>query len=64
MPQNILQQDNTMYRQSRHTITSRVDTLISASSKDHVMKEYHVMCLDFCMYSTLHSVKYGEILLS
>jgi len=39
-------------------ITSRVATLISASSKDHVM------CLVFCMYSTLYSVQYGEILFS
>jgi len=45
-------------------ITSRVATLISASSKDHVTIEYHVMCLVFCMYSTLYSVQYGEILLS
>jgi len=42
-------------------ITSRAATLISASSKDHVMIEYHVMCLVFCMYSTLYSVQYGEI---
>jgi len=35
-----------------------------ASSKDHVTIEYHVMCLVFCMYSTLYSVQYGEILLS
>ena len=41
-------------------ITSRVATL----SKDHVTIEYHVMCLVFCMYSTLYSVQYGEILLS
>ena len=33
-------------------IMSRVATLISASSKDHVTIEYHVMCLVFCMYST------------
>jgi len=45
-------------------ITSRVATLISASSKVHVTIEYHVMCLVFCMYSTLFSVQYGEILLS
>jgi len=45
-------------------ITSRVATLISASSKDHVTIEYHVLCLVFCMYSTLYSVQYGEILLS
>jgi len=45
-------------------ITSRVATLISASSKDHVTIEYHVMCLVFCMYSMLYSVQYGEILLS
>jgi len=45
-------------------ITSRVATLISASSKVHVTIEYHVMCLVFCMYSTLYSVQYGEILLS
>ena len=45
-------------------ITSRVATLISASSKVHVTIEYHVMCLLFCMYSTLYSVQYGEILLS
>jgi len=44
-------------------ITSRVATLISASSKNHVTIEYHVMCLVFCMYSTLYSVQYGEILL-
>ena len=31
-------------------ITSRVATLISASSKDHVTIEYHVMCLVFCNY--------------
>ena len=45
-------------------ITSRVAALISASSKDHVTIEYHVMCLVFCMYSMLYSVQYGEILLS
>jgi len=45
-------------------ITSRVATLISASSKVHVTIEYHVMCLVLCMYSTLYSVQYGEILLS
>ena len=45
-------------------ITSRVATFISASSKVHVTIEYHVMCLVFCMYSTLYSVQYGEILLS
>jgi len=51
-------------------ITSRVATLISSSSKDHVTIEYHMMCLVFCMYlyiyiySTLYSVQYGEILLS
>ena len=45
-------------------ITSRVATLISASSKDHVTTEYHVMCLVFCMVSTLYSVQYGDILLS
>ena len=46
-------------------ITSRVSTtLISASSKVHVTIEYHVMCLVFCMYSTLYSVQYGEISLS
>jgi len=45
-------------------ITSRVATLISASSKVHVTIEYHVMYLVFCMYSTLYSVQYGEILLS
>jgi len=45
-------------------ITSRVATLISASSKVHVTIEYHVMCFVFCMYSTLYSVQYGEILLS
>ena len=45
-------------------ITSRFATLISASSKVHVAIEYHVMCLVFCMYSTLYSVQYGEILLS
>ena len=33
-------------------------------SKVHVAIEYHVMCLVFCMYSTLYSVQYGEILLS
>jgi len=44
-------------------ITSRVATLISASSKVHVTIEYHVVCLVFCMYSTLYSVQYGEILL-
>ena len=44
-------------------ITSRVATLISASSKGHVTIKYHVMCLVFCMYSTLNSVQYGEILL-
>ena len=42
-------------------ITSRVATLISVSSKDHVTIEYHVMCLVFCM---LYSVQYGEILIS
>jgi len=46
------------------SITSRVATLISASSKVLVTIEYHVMCLVFCMYSTLYSVQYGEILLS
>jgi len=45
-------------------ITLRVATLIYASSKDHVTIEYHVMCLVFCMYSTLYSVQYGDILLS
>ena len=45
-------------------IMSRVATLISASSKDHMTLEYHVMCLVFCVYSTLYSVQYGEILLS
>jgi len=45
-------------------ITSHVATLISASSKDHVTIEYHVMCLVFCVYSTLYSVQYGEVLLS
>ena len=45
-------------------ITSRVATLISAASKDHVTIEYHVICLVFCMYSTLYSVQYGETLLS
>ena len=45
-------------------ITSRVATLITASSKDHVTIENHVMCLVLCMYSTLDSVQYGEILLS
>jgi len=45
-------------------ITSRVATLISASSKDHVTIAYYVMCLVFCMYSMLYSVQYGEILLS
>ena len=45
-------------------ITSRVATLISAPSKVHVAIEYHVMCLVLCMYSTLYSVQYGEILLS
>ena len=45
-------------------ITSRVATSISASSKDHVTIEYHVMCWVFCMYSMLYSVQYGEILLS
>jgi len=45
-------------------ITSRAATLISASSKGHVTIEYHVMCLVFCMYSTLNAVQYGEILLS
>jgi len=45
-------------------ITSRVATLISASSKVHVTIGYHVMCLVFCMYSTLYFVQYGEILLS
>ena len=34
-------------------ITSRVATLISASSKEHVTIESHVMCLVFCMYSTV-----------
>jgi len=37
---------------------------ISASNKDHVTIEYHVMCLVFCMYNTLYSVQYGDILLS
>ena len=45
-------------------ITSRVATLISAFGKVHVTIEYHVMCLVFCLYSTLYSVQYGEILLS
>jgi len=45
-------------------ITSRVATLISASSKDNVTIEYHVMCLVFCMSSTLYSVQYGDISLS
>ena len=45
-------------------IASCVATLISASSKDHVTIEYHVMCLVFCMCSTLYSVQYGENLLS
>jgi len=44
-------------------ITSRVTTLISASSKNHVTIEYHVMVLVFFMYSTLYSVQNGEILL-
>jgi len=45
-------------------ITSRVATLISASSKGHVTIEYHVMRLVFCMYSALNYVQYGETLLS
>jgi len=55
---------NITYTNLLTAITSRVATLISASSKDHVTIEYHVMCLVFCNYSTLYSVQYGEILLS
>jgi len=38
-------------------ITSRVATLISSSSKDHVTIEYHVMCLVFCMYLYIYIVR-------
>ena len=56
--------DDYLYHNLLTAITSRVATLISASSKDHVTIEYHVMCLVFCMYSTLYAVQYGEVLLS
>ena len=40
-------------------ITSRVATLISASSKGHVTIEYHVMCLVFC--STVRWILYSTV---
>jgi len=54
----ILVHDNIKVNHSYNLLTaimSRIATLISASSKDHVTIEYHMKCSVFCMYSIFYS---------